>query len=110
LLLQHGGNTDVALSYAQMARRGLPEAPFTADTLGWAYYQKGTYALALPMFEEAAKKVPDSASYQHHLGLAYQKTNDPARAREHLGRVLQINPNYSEAAEVRKALAELTKG
>jgi tetratricopeptide (TPR) repeat protein len=107
LLLQHGGNTDVALSYAQVARRGLPEAAFVADTLGWAYYQKGNYELASQMFQEAVKKTPNDPAFQHHLGLAYQKTNDPARAREHLERVLQIDPHYPQAAEVRKALAEL---
>jgi len=41
------------------------------------------------------------------LGLAYEKTDQPALARQHLQRVLKINPNYSNAAEVKKQLAEL---
>jgi len=110
LLLQHGGNTDVALSYAQVARRGLPEAPFAADTLGWAYFHKGQYGLATQMLEDAVNKAPNDPAFQHHLGLAYQKTNNRARAREHLERALQIDPKYSKAEDVRRALDELTRG
>jgi regulator of sirC expression with transglutaminase-like and TPR domain len=41
------------------------------------------------------------------LGLAYQKIDKPAQAREQLQRVLKINPNYSDAADVKKQLAQL---
>src|SRR5579863_7826503 len=41
VMLEQGENVDVALSMAQTARRGMPESPNAADTLGWAYYQKG---------------------------------------------------------------------
>jgi Tfp pilus assembly protein PilF len=43
----------------------------------------------------------------YHLGLAYQKANQSALARQQLERVLKINPNYPNAADVRKALSEL---
>jgi hypothetical protein len=39
--------------------------------------------------------------------LAYQKTEQPARAREQLERVLKLNPNYAAAAEIKKQLAGL---
>jgi Tfp pilus assembly protein PilF len=39
--------------------------------------------------------------------MAYAKTDQPALARQQLERVLKINPNYSEAAEVKKQLAQL---
>jgi cellulose synthase operon protein C len=38
---QRRGNVDVALAMAQTARRGMPDSSSVADTLGWAYYQKG---------------------------------------------------------------------
>jgi len=34
LMLEHGGNFNIALPLAQTARRGLPDLPNTADTLG----------------------------------------------------------------------------
>ena len=107
LMLEHGGNTDVALSLAQVARRGMPDVPNAADTLAWAYYQKGAYKLAIDLLEDALKKAPQNPTYHYHLGLAYQKTNDRARAREHLEQALRINPNYARAEDIRKALAEM---
>ena len=112
VLLETNGNPDLALQLAQTARRGLPEKSFVADTLGWAFYQKGIYDSAIGMFQEAIKlaqknKEPDNPDYHYHLGLAYAKVSKPALAKEHLERVLKIDPNYSDAAQVRKELAQL---
>jgi Tfp pilus assembly protein PilF len=49
----------------------------------------------------------DDADVHYHLGLAYQKTNQPALARQQLERALKIKPNSPDAASARKALAEL---
>ncbi len=112
VMLQLGGNLDVAMALAQTARRGLPDSPDAADTLGWVYFQKGAYQPAIDLFQEALKlsaknKAPEDPGIHYHLGLAYQKTNQPALARQHLEKVLKINPNYSDAADVKKQLALL---
>jgi hypothetical protein len=39
--------------------------------------------------------------------LAYQKTDQPALAKQQFERVLKINPGFSNADDVRKLLAEL---
>jgi len=112
VLLETGGNPDMALHYAQTARRALPQSSNVADTLGWAFYQKGVYQSAIDLFQEAIKlsaknKEPDSATYHYHLGLAYAKAAQPALAKQHLERVLKIDPKYSDADDVRKQLAQL---
>jgi tetratricopeptide (TPR) repeat protein len=112
LLLQTGGNADLALHLAQTARRGLPQLSNVADTLGWAFYQKSVYESAIEMFQEAIKlaaknKEPDSALYHYHLGLAYAKAEKPALAKQHLERVLKIDPKYPDADDVKKELAQL---
>ncbi|MGA7380292.1 MAG: tetratricopeptide repeat protein [Terriglobales bacterium] len=112
VLLQSGGNVDVALSLAQTARRGMPDSPNAADTLGWVYYQKGAYRSAIDLFQEALQlaeknKAKDDATVHYHLGLAYEKTDQPALARQHFERVLKINPNYAHAADVKTQLAQL---
>jgi tetratricopeptide (TPR) repeat protein len=112
ILLQSGGDVDTALSLAQAAHRSMPASPDAADTLGWVYYQKGAYPLAVSLFEQAFKlqqknNAPDSPDIHYHLGLAYEKTAQPALARQHLERALQINPNYSAAADIRKQLSSL---
>jgi len=111
-MLQTGGNVDVALSLAQTARRGMPDSPNAADTLGWVFYQKGAYQSAIDLFQESLRLVAKSnqaenPTVHYHLGLAYQKAGNAALAREHLERVLKLNPNYSASAEVKKALAQL---
>lgn len=109
VILQQGGNVDVALAMAQTARRGMPDSPNAADTLGWAYYQKGVYHSAIDLFQEALRLNEkqggaEDPTVRYHLGLAYQKSNQPALARQQLERALKINPNNSDA---RKALSEL---
>jgi tetratricopeptide (TPR) repeat protein len=72
VMLQTGGNIDVAISLAQTARRLMPDSPNAADTLGWAYYQKGLYPTAIDLFKEALKKVPNDPTFQDHLKKAQQ--------------------------------------
>ena len=55
VMLQTGGNVDVALSLAQTARRGIPDSANAADTLGWVMYQKRAYKSAIDLFQEAIK-------------------------------------------------------
>ena len=55
VILEQGGNVDVAMGMAQTARRGMPDSPNAADTLGWAYYQKGIYQSAISQFQEALR-------------------------------------------------------
>jgi tetratricopeptide (TPR) repeat protein len=107
VMLQQGGNVDVALSMAQTARRQLPDNANSADTLGWAYYHKGVYDSAINLFKEAVKKEPDNATYNYHLGLAYARNGQAAQARQQLDRVVKIKPDSSEANELRQAVAQL---
>jgi tetratricopeptide (TPR) repeat protein len=112
VMLESGGNVDVALALAQTARREMPDSPNAADTLGWVFYKKGVYGSAIDLFQDALKltekaKAPDNPTVHYHLALAYEKVDKRALAREHFERVLKIDPNYSQAAEVRRQLAQL---
>jgi tetratricopeptide (TPR) repeat protein len=112
VLLQIGGDPDAALALAQTARRGMPDSANAADTLGWAYYQKGAFKSAIDLFQEALKlsgksNTQDNPTLHFHLGLAYLKTGQQVLARQHLEKVLKIDPNYSSAQDVKQALAQL---
>jgi tetratricopeptide (TPR) repeat protein len=109
VLLQQGGNVDVAMGMAQTARRGMPNSPNAADTLGWAYYHKGIYQSAISQFQEALRLnekagAPDDSVLHYHLGLAYQKANQLSLARQQLEKALKIKPDNTDA---RKALEQL---
>lgn len=109
VMLDHGGNVDVAMALAQTARRGMPDNPNAADTLGWAYYQKSIYDSAISQFQEALRLGekrgdPDDADFHYHLGLAYQKKNNVTLARQQLEKAVKLSPNNADA---KKALSEL---
>ncbi len=105
ILLDHGGSVNMALNLAQTARRGLPNSPNTADTLGWALYQNGAYSVAAPLLEDAVKKSADNAAYHYHLGAIYQKLND-SRARAQLEKAVSLNPGSPVADQSRRALGQ----
>ncbi|HEX4785298.1 MAG TPA: tetratricopeptide repeat protein [Candidatus Sulfotelmatobacter sp.] len=109
VMLEQGGNVDVAMNMAQTARRGMPDSPNAADTLGWAYYQKGIYQSAIGQFQEALKLgekrgEPDDAAVHYHLGMAYEKTNQTGLARQQLEKAIKLSPSNEDA---RKALSDL---
>ena len=89
-MLEHGENVNVATSLAQTARKGMPDLPSSADTLGWAYYHQGVYTSATDLFQEAIKQEPQNPTYHYHLGLAYQKQNNYALAKKELQSALRI--------------------
>ena len=106
-MLEQGQNTDVALSLAQTARRGMPDDPGVADTLGWAYYKKGSYQLALGLLENAAKKAPKNPNIRYHLGLTYEQVHNLPAAKSELDNALQLSPSGPHAAEIHDALARM---
>lgn len=110
IMLEHGGSVNLALNLAQTARRGLPDSPNTADTLGWAYYQNGAYSVAAPLLEEAVNKISDNMTYRYHLGITYQKLNDNARARAQFEKIIGMNPKSAIADQARSALRQISGG
>jgi len=112
VMLQSGGNLDIALSLAQTARREIPGSPAAADTAGWVYYQKGLYSLALTCLQQAlslqqGSGMPENPDIYYHLGMTYEKVKEPGLARQQLEQALKIDPGYRNAAQIRQELAVL---
>jgi tetratricopeptide (TPR) repeat protein len=105
LMLDHGGDVNVALSLAQTGRRGLPNLPASADTLGWAYYHQGAYDSAIDALQQAVNGDPKNATYHYHLGMSYEKVSNFAQAKKQLEWTLQLSPDFSQAAEIRGLLS-----
>jgi tetratricopeptide (TPR) repeat protein len=110
LLLEHGGNVDVALSLAETARNSLPESPTTADTLAWAYVQKGTYGSAFDLLKKALVQAPNNPDIYYHLGVLYLRTGNTAVAANMFRQALKLDPKYVKGEEIRKLLADIDKG
>ena len=102
-----GERLDAALQLAQTAVRQMPDNASAADTLGWVFYKQGQAKLATAPFERATEREPSNPVFHYHLGLAHVKTGDKVRARASLERALQLNPNFPEAQDAKRALAGL---
>lgn len=106
-LAERGGNVDEALTFARIAKEHMPNSAAVMDTLGWLYYLKGTYLNAISEFQDSLARDPNSSVVNYHMGLAYSKSNEPAKAKEYLRKALEIHPNFKGAEEARKILKQL---
>ena len=104
ILVEHGGNLDVALGHAQTAREQRPDDPYVADTLGWIYYKKNAYLLALSLLKESAEKLPNEATVHFHHGMALHKNGDTAGAKKALQTALKLSQTFPGAAEAKRIL------
>jgi tetratricopeptide (TPR) repeat protein len=77
------------------------------DTLGWVYFQKGLYDSAIGEFRGSLAKAPDNPTVAYHLARAYAKKGETDKARTEAERALKLNPNFPDAENARKLLAEL---
>ena len=77
-----------------------------ADTLGWIYYRKKNYTLAVDqfLFSVNNKRQPKADLY-YHLGLAYSAKGDGTLAKQALRKALELDPSFQGAAEARKIIA-----
>ena len=107
ILVEHGGNIDVALSHAQMAREQQPDDSHIADTLGWIYYKKNVNLLAMNLLKESVEKLPNEPDVHFHYGMAQQKNGDQPGARKSLQTALKLSQTFSGSEEARKTLAGL---
>jgi tetratricopeptide (TPR) repeat protein len=109
LYLEHGGDVNVAVSLAQMAKQKMPDSPMTADALGWAYYKLGSTDLAIAQLKESAAKIPNNPIYQYHLGMAYMSARRMDMAAQSLRTALKEDPNFRDAPLARTALGEIAQ-
>ena len=77
------------------------------DSLGWAYFKKGLYASAIGEFSDCLVKLPENPAVIYHLGMAYYKNGDSAKARVELEKALSLDENFTKAEDARRVLAEL---
>lgn len=103
---EHGGDLEKAFKLAMMARDAAPEDPSIADTLGWIIYKRGDAKWARSLIGETAAKMPENAEVLYHLGMVQLKLGEKDSARQTLQKVLDLDPKFAKADEVRKTLVE----
>ena len=75
------GSLEVALLLAQTAKSKYPNLPEVNDTLGWVYYRKDLVVQAIVFLQQSLDMEPHNPVYHYHLGMAYARKGDDAKAR-----------------------------
>jgi tetratricopeptide (TPR) repeat protein len=109
ILAEFLGKPTEALPYAQTAKQLAPENAAVDDTLGWTYYQMGSYDDAVRHLELAVNRAP-SARRQAHLAMAYARNGEMARAKRMLTVAIEMDPNLPEASLAKNVVAESAPG
>ncbi len=104
LYSEHYGNLEKAAQMAERARKGRPDDPYVADTLGWILFKQGQYPRALGLIQEALEKEPNNAEVQMHLGMAYYMMEEEDLAHVHLQQALSSDADFPGKNEARQCL------
>jgi tetratricopeptide (TPR) repeat protein len=103
-MLLNSQSRSEALLLAQFARRAMPNSPNTADTLAWAYYQNGDFALARDLLRDAVDAEPNCAKMHYHLGKVYSKLHDKDSAAIQFRKATSLGHDSLASDDVRMAL------
>jgi len=96
-----------ALGLALTAQRQDPGNPAVRDVLGWVYVRLNRASLGIADLKAAVAAAPDNPLFRYHLGMAYLGLVKSREAREELSRALALDGAFSQAEDVRKALASI---
>jgi tetratricopeptide (TPR) repeat protein len=99
--------TDKAYELAMRARNLLPSDPSIADTLGWIYYKRGDYDLALSLVKESIRKIAQHPMILYHLGKIQNARNDNEATKAALTQALELGLDGEQAEEAKEILAEI---
>lgn len=99
-----GGNFDKASDYARSAIEITPEASFY-DTLGWIYFRKQLYSVAIEQFNKAIERNPKNPGYHLHLARAYYSNKDLQKSRDAYEQALRLGAD--KLPEIKQAREEM---
>lgn len=88
------------------AHEAEPDNGNIQDSLGWAQYRQGQYETAVATLEAAVAKEPANAEINDHLGDAYWQVGRQREAGFQWERVLTLDPDAGQRAEVERKLSE----
>ena len=102
--LADAGRLDAAGVLLQKLRRQYPDHAGVLKKLGVVFQKQRLHEKALEAFKSAARIRPDDADLQLAVASLYAGLEDPARALEHLDRVLDLDPERQGAYEGKGAV------
>jgi Flp pilus assembly protein TadD len=108
LLVESGGDLNLALALAQEAKEKMPASPEVADTLGWVYHKRGMHDQALRQFRYAIQVKPEELAYYYHLGEVYAALGQESAAKAALEKCV-ADKGFPIRAKAEAALNKLRR-
>ena len=109
LYAQDSSTVAAAYDMATKARKTLPEDPELSELLGRLSYEKKEYPRAIQLLQESARKRPLDADSLFCLGMSQLQTRQKAEAQGILNQALVSGLRDPQAAEAKRALADLNR-
>jgi tetratricopeptide (TPR) repeat protein len=109
LYAQEPSTVSLAYDLAGKARKALPDDPELAELLGRLSYEKKEYPRAIQLFQESARKRPLDADSLFYMGMSQLQTRQRAEAQGILNQALVAGLRDPQAAEAKRALADLQR-
>ncbi len=98
---EKGDNLDQAMTFAERAKKRVPNSPDISDTLGYVYLQKNLNSEALRIFRQVVQDNPQNPTYHFHLAMALLKGGDKQGAKEEAQKALQSSPQPEQQDKIR---------
>src|SRR5262249_2421489 len=109
ILAEEGRDLDVALNWAQVARKMAPENPAVADTLGWLQHKLGRNGLARDQLQFAVSRQPENPIFQYHLAMIYKDIRQIREAENALKKSVSSKSDFKEKSLAEAALKEIAR-
>ncbi len=94
-----GINLEEAETLIQSALKIKPDDGYIADSLGWVYFKRGQYALALKWLNKAVRLQPDDPTILEHLGDVHLKLDSAQKALNYYQRSLENKETGRESLQ-----------
>jgi tetratricopeptide (TPR) repeat protein len=106
-LADTGTGLDEALRVAQRAVQNAPQQPGFKDTLGWVYLKQNDTNSALQVFSNLVRQYPNDPLFRYHLGVAFYKIGEKAKAKAELITALSKRPRRTDELKIREFMATI---
>lgn len=100
-------NLDQAMTFAERAKKRVPNSPDISDTLGYVYLQKNLNSEALRILKQIVQENPTNPTYRFHLAMALLKQGDRAAAKEEAQKALQNAPPQDQQNKIRSFMSQI---
>ncbi len=104
---ENGTNLDQAMTFAERAKKKVPNNPDVSDTLGYVYYQKNLNAEALQIFRQLVQQSPQNPTFHFHLAMALEKQGDKQAAKDEAQKALNASSQPDQQNKIRSFLNQL---